>query len=117
MQKIPFLPFGPRKIMHRMDDICLIIYAFHSTFSISNVNFTSKISVPPESVFRNMGQQISGPDSSNGESIRHEFEGWGLESPLRRDIFCLKNFDTFTRTSVCVSKMNAVARTQLTFQM
>ena len=34
-----------------------------------------------------------------------------------RDIFCLKNFDTFTRTSVRVSKMNAVARAQLTVQM
>ena len=33
-----------------------------------------------------------------------------------RDIFCL-NFDTFTRTSVRVSKMNAVARAQLTFQI
>ena len=27
-----------------------------------------------------------------------------------RDIFCLKNFDTFTRRPVRVSKMNAVAR-------
>ena len=34
-----------------------------------------------------------------------------------RDIFCLKNFDTFTRTPVHVSKMNAVARAQLTFQI
>ena len=46
-----------------------------------------------------------------------ESEGWGFESPSGRDIFCLKNFDTFTRTPVCVSKMNAVARAQLTFQM
>ena len=30
---------------------------------------------------------------------------------------CLKNFDTFTRTPIRVSKMNAVARAQLTFQM
>ena len=37
--------------------------------------------------------------------------------PSGRDIFCLKNFDTFTRTSVRVSKMNAIARAQLTFQM
>ena len=64
-----------------------------------------------------MGQQISGPDSSNDYSIRHESEGWGFESPLGRDIFCLKNFDTFTRTPVRVSKMNAGARAQLTFQM
>ena len=33
-----------------------------------------------------------------------------------RNIFYLKNFDTFRRTSVRVSKMNAVARAQLTFQ-
>ena len=39
-----------------------------------------------------------------------------FESPSGRDIFCLKNFDIFTRTPVRVSKMNAVARAQLTFQ-
>ena len=44
-------------------------------------------------------------------------EGWGFDSSSGRDIFCLKYFDTFTRTSVRVSKMNAVARTQLTLQM
>ena len=60
---------------------------------------------------------MSGPDSSNGWSIRHESEGWGFESPSGRDIFCLNNVDTFTRMSVSVSKMNAVAREQLTFQM
>ena len=49
--------------------------------------------------------------------IRHESEGWGFESPSGRDIFCLKNFDTFPRTPVRVSKMNAVARAQLTIQM
>ena len=64
-----------------------------------------------------MGQQMSGPDSSIGQSIRHESEGWGFESHSGRDIFCLKNFDTFTRTPVRVSKMNAAARAQLTFQM
>ena len=47
----------------------------------------------------------------------HESEGWGFESTSGRDILCLKNFDTFTRTSVRVSKINAVARAQLTFQM
>ena len=65
-----------------------------------------------------MGQQISGPDSSIGQSIRHESEGgWGFEFPSGQNIFCLKNFDTFTRTPVRVSKMNVVARTQLTFQI
>ena len=39
---------------------------------------------------QNMGQQMSGPDSSNGLSIRHESEGWGFESLSGRDIFCLK---------------------------
>ena len=34
--------------------------------------------------------------------------------PSDWDIFCLRNFDTFRRTSVRVSKMNAVARAQLT---
>ena len=38
-------------------------------------------------------------------------------SQVETDIFCLKNFDTFTRTSVRVSKTNAVARAQLAFQM
>ena len=38
-------------------------------------------------------------------------------SPSGRDIFCLKNFDTFPRTPVHVSKINAVTRAQLTFQM
>ena len=80
-------------------------------------DFTSKISITPEPVFKNMGQQMSGPDSSNGKSIRHESDGWGIESPSGRDIFCLKNLDNFTRASVRVSKMNAVARAQLTFQM
>ena len=32
-------------------------------------------------------------------------------------VFCLKNFDTFSRTSGLVSKMNAVARAQLVFQV
>ena len=60
---------------------------------------------------------MSGTDNSNGQSIRHESEGWEFESPSGRGIFCLKNFDTFIRTSVRVSKMNDVARSQLTFQM
>ena len=41
----------------------------------------------------------------------------GSSPPSGRDIFCLENFDTFTRTAVHVSKMNAVARAQLSFQM
>ena len=49
--------------------------------------------------------------------IRHESEGWGFESPSGRDIFCLKNVDTFPKTPVPVPKMNAAAHAQLTFQM
>ena len=41
----------------------------------------------------------------------------GGSSPPQFDIFCLKIFDTFKRTPVRVSKMNAVARAQLTFQV
>ena len=46
-----------------------------------------------------------------------ESEGWGFETPSGGDIFCLKNFDIFTRTPVHVSKMNAVARAHLTYKM
>ena len=52
-----------------------------------------------------------------GWIIWHESEDWRFEFPWARYIFCLKNFDTFTRTSVHVSKINAVAYAQLTFQM
>ena len=58
-----------------------------------------------------------GPDISNGRGIQHESEGWGFESLSGRDIFCLKNFYTFTSLSIGMSKMNAVAYTQLTFPM
>ena len=65
------------------------------------LQFTWKISTTRASI-QNMGQQISTLDKSNGQSIWHESEGWGFESPSGQDIFCLKNFDTFTRTPVCV---------------
>ena len=41
----------------------------------------------------------------------------GVRVPLRSRHFLSKIFDTFARTPVRVSKMNAVARAQLTFQM
>ena len=66
-------------------------------------------SLSPEPLFRNMRRQMS--DSYNGKSIRHKSEGWGFESPSGWDIFCPKNIDAFTRTSILVSKMNDVART------
>ena len=43
--------------------------------------------------------------------------GWGFESSLGQDTFCLKNFGISTKTSFRVSKMNAVSRARLTFQM
>ena len=43
------------------------------TVSISNIS--------PEPIFKYMGQQMSGPDSSNDQCIRHESEGWWFESP------------------------------------
>ena len=73
------------------------------------------MSIQSEQVFKNMDQQMSGPDISNGKSIRHESEGWLFKSPSGRDVFCLKSIDTLIRTSE--SKMNAVARAHLTFQM
>ena len=36
------------------------------TVNISSVNFTLNISIPPESVFKNMRWQMSGPGTSNG---------------------------------------------------
>ena len=50
------------------------------------------------------------------QSVRHESESGWFKSPSDRDIFCLKNFDNVARTSFRVSKMNAVARAQLTYQ-
>ena len=42
----------------------------------------------------------------------------GGSSPFQVETFSAsKNFDPFSRTPVRVSKMNAVARAQLTFQM
>ena len=41
----------------------------------------------------------------------------GGSSSLSRDTFCLKFFDTFSKTPVLESKMNAFACIQLTFQM
>ena len=82
--------------------------------SMSTVNVQVVISLPPHPVFKKMGQQMSIPDGSNWWSIRHESEGWWFESPLRSKHFLSQNFGTFTRTSVRVSKMNAVARAELT---
>ena len=42
------------------------IFCCPRTVNSSNVNFIIKISIPPEPVFKYMGQQTSGPDSSKG---------------------------------------------------
>ena len=81
------------------------VNAVSSVVNISNVYF--KMIIPPEPVFNNMVEQIFGPESSAW--IRR----LGVESPSDMS----QNFDTFTRTAVRVSKMNAVSRAQLTFQM
>ena len=84
------------------------------TVNISNANFiTTYISIQPEPI--DMEQQMSGPDSPNGLSIRHESEGWEFESPSDRDIICLKNIDNFTTN--LRSKISGVARAQVTLQM
>ena len=44
------------------------------------------LSIPPEPVSKNMGQEMSAPDSSNGSNVRHESEGWEFESHSGRDI-------------------------------
>ena len=60
---------------------------------------------------------MSVPDNSNVSSIRHESKTLGFESPTVRGIFCPTNYNTFTRTSIRVSKTKAVARAQLSFQI
>ena len=48
------------------------------------------ISCAEHPTIRTTRQKMSGPDSSNGLSIRYESDDWGLDSPSGRDIFCLK---------------------------
>ena len=64
----------------------------------------TKVSVLPKLVFQNMRQEVSGPDTSNGLNIKHVSEGWGFEFPSGRDTLCIKNFDSFKRTSIQKSK-------------
>ena len=66
--------------------------------------------MPPDPVFKSMGQQMAGTDTA-------WIQGSGVRVPSGRDIFGIKTFDTFTSTSVRVSKMNAVFRAELAFQM
>ena len=73
------------------------------TVNISNVNFTTKISIQPEPVFKNMGQQMSGPASSSGLSIRHESEGSGLSHP-QVDTFSVSNTSTLSQEHPFVSR-------------
>ena len=68
--------------------------------------------------FKVWGRKYLVPIAQKVKSIRHESEDYWFESPSGWDIFCLKNFDTFARTSVCkLKKMNDIACAQLAFQM
>ena len=60
-------------------------------------------SISPEPVFKNMGQQMSDPASSNGLSIQHESEGWGLKSLSGRDIF-VSTFLTLSQEHPCLCR-------------
>ena len=68
--------------------------------------------MPPEPVFQNIRQQMCGP-------IAQMVRAFGMKpkvrdsSPSQVETFS----DTFTKTSVRVSKMRAVSRAELTFQM
>ena len=59
----------------------------------------------------------------NDKALALNSKFWGFNSPLAlspapgRDIFYLNIYDTFSRTSVRESKLNAVVCAQLTFQM
>ena len=68
----------------------------------------TNISIPPEQVFLNIGQDMSSSDSSNAWGIQRESDGLGLESPSGPDIFHSKVFEHFHRTSVRESKMHDV---------
>ena len=56
-------------------------------------------------------------DSKFLDLIAQEVRAFGMNPKVGGRVFCLKNFDTFTRTPDRVSQMNAVARAQLTYQM
>ena len=55
------LTFFTRTPVRVVNECC-----WSNTFNISNVNLTSKISIPPEPVLKSMRQQMSGPDSLIG---------------------------------------------------
>ena len=87
------------------------------TVNISNVNFTLQKSIPPEPAFKSMGQQMSGPDSSNGKSIWHESEGWGARVPLRSRHFLSQKLWHFHKNIRSCVENECCSRAQLTFQM
>ena len=73
------------------------------TVNISKVNFTSKISAPPETVFKNMGQQMSGPERLN----RLEHSAWirrlGGSSPPQVETFSVSKALTLSQEQLlCV---------------
>ena len=78
----------------KMNAVARAQLTFQMLTLLENYIYTGRASI------QNTLQQMCGPDSSNCYSIRHESDDWGFESPSGRDIFGLKSFDTFTRTSV-----------------
>ena len=84
------------------------------TIQISSLR--TKISMPPEPVFRKHG--IANP--GHVRSIDKEFctnLKVGTSTPPESRHFCLKHFDTFLKISVGDTKINTAAYAQLTFQM
>ena len=68
--------------------------------------------MPPEPVFKNMGQQMPGPDSSNGYSIQHESEGLGVQVPLKSKHFLSQKLWHFHKNiRLCVENECCCLRT------
>ena len=83
------------------------------TVNISNVSFTSKISIPPEPVLKNMGQQMSGPDSSINR-LEHSalIRRLGVRVPLRsRHFLSQKLWHFHKNTRSCVENECCCPRT------
>ena len=99
---------GPQKLLHFRKNIRSCAEnecCCPRTVNISNVNFTSKIYIQREPVFKNIGQQMSGPNSCNGP-------------PAQVETFSVSKTLTLSRehTFVC-RKWMLFARAQFTFQM
>ena len=81
------------------------------TVNISNVNFISKISIPPGPVLKNMGQQMSGPDCSIGYSIRMNPKVGGSSPSLVETFSVSKIWHFHKNTRSCVENECCCPRT------